>query len=57
MVMLVSSLVEKVLLRNTKFLFINVLDIVQVTSVFFFICFFITDLQAGIVEDGGKWEY
>jgi hypothetical protein len=47
-----SSLVEKVLLRNIKFLFISVLDTGQVSSVFL-----ITDLQTGLAEDGGKWKW
>jgi hypothetical protein len=50
--MLVNSLVEKVLLRDTTFLFISVLDTGQVTSVFL-----ITDLQTGRAEDGGKWKW
>jgi hypothetical protein len=49
--MLVSSLNQKVLLRNTKFLFISVLDTGQVSSVFL-----ITDLQTGLAKDGGKWK-
>lgn len=52
--MLVSSLVEKVLLWNTTFLFISCLDNGEVSSVYLI---FFTDFQTGLAEDGGKWKW
>jgi hypothetical protein len=50
--MLLSSFIENLLVRNTKFTFTNVLDIGQVTSIFL-----IPDLQTGLAEDGRKWKW
>jgi hypothetical protein len=52
MEMLVISFIEKLLLRNTKFLFVSVLDTGQVSSISL-----IPDLQTGLAEDGGKWKW